>query len=572
MKKFVSITAVLVTTIVLSACKSKGPEVSLESLLPENSMMVMGVNFADGEQKDNLMHILKQFPDVGLAEKIATAANDELQEEDLTFEDDIKPILTGGWDLAAAFVFEKGAAEPEVSIVVRIDESKKLERLMKDAGDATVGYSEEGDFDLWTDAETDLYMGNMDDYWFVTNTEEGRSAIMAKLESGEAKVNSLESKVAEVKDNLGYFYFDMANFGELLKADPSAADMPLEIFENFGAVTGSVSAEKDGFAFKSSADFSNADEEFVKLLGMGDKKLTLIDKINGIGTIIYGEQATFAIANVLLGYDVPVTNEVTGEKIAADRIKEEGAKFFGITPADFDDLLNSNIAFRMGYAGDNYIPEIGFFVDMKDINEDAVTKIVDTLNVYFEQMEAEFMAMAEQQPELKGALKKDIVNVMGGGVHRMYIDTAVIPAEIKAQMDMLGLKDPKIELNYGVTGDNVFVLALTPDFALGYGKGPLTDDADFKVAADKIGGVDGYAVSYVAVAPLVDLINDWVAVSEKTGVVPASVKADINLYVNGFMSTFKYLISSNTYEDDISKGVGFLKIEKVEMAEVEKGE
>ena len=107
-----------------------------------------------------------------------------------------------------------------------------------------------------------------------------------------------------------------------------------------------------------------------------------------------------------------------------------------------------------------------------------------------------------------------------------------------------------VEVYYGVTADNVLVMALYPKFADVYGKEVLADNADFKKAVAKLENDKAPVMSYMVPGNVMVLADRYVELVKKFGVMSAE---DLETYgmVSKFVKTVKYMVAVNRVEGEV---------------------
>lgn len=574
--------ATLSGLVLFAACGS-GKDINVESVLPEDSGMVFVLDYSAGDQIDKFKNLLDKFPETDIFDKILEEYKNTQKEDEPSYEKDIKPILDSEWKVVVGLNFNKEVASSEdfsnlqpgdvgVFVAGEFAEADKVEELTNTYGDG-LKYKEDDNVKYWTDEASDVYLARYEDVFFITNTESGRIAALDRLESGEIEFKSQMENLPE--SNMGYLFLDFGRLGPLFKELYTSMGYGsiVNYFDAMGNVYVTWLAENDGIKIVSNAKISDAGA----FVTDPDYKVSLIENIPADGVFFYTEQSGLGpsfeafISGFLAGYNGALRGESgvnldEGEKLYQGFLADSAAAA-GISVAEIEGLLNSPFAFAMSDIG-AYYPTAALYIKLGEDSVESAKKLNAVLDSYIDDMIVELDALLTSQgSEVSGLLKRDIELVGGGGLHKVYVDWKALSPELLAQVSAVpgfDITKTPIELYYGVTGDNMLVIAFYPDFAAAYDNEPLAEDEVYSEAVDKLGENYGYAVSYFRTQPLIDLFTRYFDIAKNTGFVSEIDEKDYDLYVNQLIATFKYLISSAKLDGENLRSNAFVGIEKVE--------
>jgi len=566
-----------------------------EMALPADADLVMGLDYSNDKQVENLKELMAAFPDAGLKAKMIEAYDAEV-EEGFKYETALAPIVAADWHLVLGMKVRDGvegiedlenfdSEDGDIYLAGYFEKADEVEVLIadqmaKDYGEALQVEEKDGR-KFWTDPEDGVLMrdGNL---FVFTDKEENMDAAVERLENGTGFV-------VEQKDYLAYMMMN----GEIL-------DEVTGIDGYMGHISYAVTAEKDGFRFAGDQEVTAVLKELYKMYE-GDS-LVLVDKVPAEGMMIYGEMPSVKTivdgflkspALLMTGVEQPMTviddegadvidsmenvsAPVVNAKPTESEIKAAGEEMVasynaglelvatkvGVSKGDLEAVMDAPFAFAMSDAGTLY-PTMAMYFQLDDAKAVTANKMMDALDSYMGEILVEFDKAVAAQNIPAGLLVKD-AEKSASGLRRVYLDSSKLPAEILAQASMfVDLKTVPVEFYYGVTADNVLVMALYPKFADVYGKEVLADNADFKKAVAKLENDKAPVMSYMVPGNVMVLADRYVELVKKFGVMSAE---DLETYgmVSKFVKTIKYMVAVNKVEGEVLKGEGFIGVEKVE--------
>ncbi|MDA1060602.1 MAG: hypothetical protein O3B47_02310 [bacterium] len=580
----------LVISLGLSACSS-GPsvlkDIELENVLPEDSAMVFVIDYSNEEQMDLFKDIKDRFPETEFSKMISDFTDSELGSDDINYEKDIQPIFDGSWKFGLSTSFPEDfnfdnpdeIDESEIEFVIAMDfeEADAFENFINVVGESSgnLDFTEDGEIKYWTNEDDEVYLVRYGDIFFLTNQLEYREAALSRIEDGNG-FDSTKVFESETENNLGYMYVDGAMFGDLLVDLYSSMGMEnmVKYFAGLGDVSMVWFADEDGIMISSSSIISG--EDLLSINGIDPSyELTLVDDVNGEGLISYSEQGLlgpslkafvdgFAAGYNAVNDDLTNINDLIGQGgDYYEGILEEIAALGEVTTEEVEAVLNSPFAFAMSDVGALY-PTFSLYLKVDEENAENAKKMVSALNEYVDTILLEFDALMLSIGENEGILKKDIEVVNGGGLHKIYLDWDA-SSNLSLNLGLTGMTpdEANVELYYGLTGNNVFVVALYPDFASDFGKNVVSETENYKEGVEKLGDSFGHNVSYFSPGPLVDIASRYLDIAVQFAPNPEEIKANFDLYGRQFVGAFKYFVSSGIYNESGVRSDAYIRIEEV---------
>lgn len=598
-RKFGAVAFFLIAIFAFAACKADISEnISIETVFPENSSGVFVLDHSDGDQIEKLEDLKSQFPEIDAWEKVIGFVDEEFSDKDISYEKDLKPIFEDEWQFGFSVTVpenfgEVEEGEPAVDLGLlfagKFSEADEVQELMETLMKRKVYiYKEDGDFQYWTKEDDKFYMARYGELIFVTNTEENRAAAVARITAGSGGFVPDKTKIAEA--GLGYMFvsgkvlFEAYDkfFGELYSYVGVDEELKNQ-FSALGDIYGTFAADKDGISIDSSVDVDEEAGDISGIVRNTDYRINFPEKVNGKGVFFYSEQSSLAlylksfVNSFMSGFNAAkdplifAEGEGAIETVSRDYYAEFLASLEGLTGAsgeELEGLFEAPVAVALSDSG-GFIPTFSFYFQFDPEQAEIAKKLTQALDIYMDKVIAEFDALMVDAGVATGALKKDLELVNGGGLHRLYLDWNALPEETLAQANLipgLNLTEQKIEVYYGVTGDDVFVLSLYPDFPESYGVDVLAYDANFKEAFEKVDGQhSAYQLDYFATAPLFDIADRYLEALKASGFLPLSGEdlANYELYGKQLVGTFRYFVDSARYENGVLGSKGYVRIKKV---------
>ncbi|MDP2643033.1 MAG: hypothetical protein Q8P62_04280 [Candidatus Peregrinibacteria bacterium] len=559
MKKIFILAALSIA--VFSGCKfwPFGGNVLPEAALLKDSQFVMAVDHSDGEQVGNMKKLIGMLPDYGLGEQFE---NDLFNEEDLKkdgldYKEDLLPILEGDWKASVAIDLSKidgGLGGGGISVAFYTDEKSKMKNFLDKSKSKTFLYGNDGGLFVFgnTQAEVDGALGRLKDGTGFDSNENFKNA----------SKNS--------KGNLGYIYLEtgegLKKFLGSLGADEKAiadAEERMKVIKNMYA---EIVAKEDGFGFEGFGNLVEDKDIVTKNLPYSGKKLSLFNKVPLESPIFYWEMPEIGqyIGNFLAGFKMGLQGGTSDEPLDVQKGYDDFlafvSEFAGVSKDEVIGILGSPFALAVGDSGEKY-PTISFYFDVDEKYTGAAKKITASFDLYVDAIIGEFEGMIGAE----GALKKDVNVVKGGGLNKLYVDFNAIPEEMFAGFNLIpgfDVKKMKIEIYYGLTGDNVFVVSLYPEFNKVYGENIVGKDKDVAEVLEKIGKDPFYAI-FFSPEKLINFVEtNYYKTAKDYGVLSGDYDKYYGL-VKDTMQILKYFVSSYSMpENDKILFNAFLKFQE----------
>lgn len=583
LKRTVFCLMVIFSISLLTACTGgKGADKKLEAVFPKDSGFVFVVDGTQDSEVKQFKKLLDSLPKMGLWEKVAESYDKEVIEGP-RYEKLIKPIIEGKWKIGVALsgfpedVRPDEAIQPEdvqdleLNIAGKFSEAGKVEELigvlLERAAWTDLETKEDDGVKYWTAPSQDFYMFRYGDFFVVTMSEIDRDAALKRLEEGggmDENEEVLDGVKKLEKDNLGYFYGSAEAMKNVYKGLYTDLMPDIDVKEiNVGATYIVVFAEDDGLAMKSEGVVPEQNDITRQMLGDLDYEVDLINQINGDGMIFYTEQSNmgFYADAFMQGLTAGLKGENPADFSINENYVAQLAKELNVEEEAMMGILDSPFAFAMSDVGTLY-PTMSAYAKIDEKYVEDARALTLSLDTWADQVIAEYDALMEAEGFGVGALKKEVELVDGGGLHKLYFDLSALPPDILAAavfVPGLDLSSLQLELYYGITGDNLFVIAMYPGFDEAFGKNPFADSEGYKKVDGKF-NEGGYSFSYFASQPLIDFMDRWIGIAESGGLVAPADKADYELYVKGAIGAIKYAVSSAKYENGVLKGDGYVQM------------
>lgn len=604
---------ILMSSFLLVACNfGKSGDRNIEAAFSKDSAVVMIADFSDGTQVENFNHLIDQFPTTGFMGLLPKAFNSNGLEGNLSWKEDVGPILAAEWEVGFGIVAVGGEDFKETDSIdfvfaAKFSENEKVKALLnkfmatKKGFWANVEYEKNGGVEYWTEPSNSLYLAFSKNVFVAAPKEEGRKVAVDRLNGNEGLNKNSNFEVYDKKIGGGFFtyYFDVKAFGlDKLKA-ANGIDFGNNIGEMLSTMDGAyigLFAEKDGFRSLSELNVDEKSKGFSKMLSDPNYRISLINKVNSEGLFFYIENGS--LKDGFLGYLIDGSEgmekeamvEENGEEVVDGSLQTNVLGALGMNDRPvllsekvvssaldgellvflkkIDVLLSSPYAVSISDK-ENYLPAIAFYFQLKDADVQNAKNLVADVDVYVDKIVEEINKIVTTG-EGQSFIKKDILASNGGALHKVYVDWKSAPKDLvtewstKSGIDVTSVKN---EFYYGLMGDNVFVLAWYPDFPTVYGQDVLANNTEYKEAFKKLNGTYGMSVSYLNTKSLITFVDKFLkmAVTMNTS---DGIGKDLALgYVKlaeKFIGTMQYSISSSEFKDGKLTAEGFVRIQKVQ--------
>lgn len=518
----------------------------MESVFPADSAMVFVVDTYNSEQVENFRTLAGFFPDFTeegtsfsfLEYYFPFASMDALDEELSEFlQKPFKIGLVVREEVVSSSTVFRSSMEVDFVLVIQSEAADVIENLLMEIVEEedVFDFEEKNRVKYWYYAEAEGAIVKYGDIIFAAGTDRGVKETVERLNNGEIVFEKEHDDV----EYLAYVYtkdFEDAGVSGLGRYSDFVDDGVMYFI-----------AESDGIRIESKMEFSGDESDLEKLIGYVDYDFGLADKIGGDGVFFYSEHA-----NLLIYIDM--FTELLPDGMGL----ELPAAFVGMTKDKFRELLDSPFALIVS-ATDRNIPAVGIYIDMSDEKTEIARDAVEFLDAYLEEVVSEFdliMGIAGEE------LGDDVLKMEKVEMEGEFLSKVVFAAGDFWGERFEGLSD--LELYYGVTFDDVLVIALHPNFEESYGKNTISENEIFEKISERV-PVTGEAAFYFDF----DLFSEVMEkILEFEGeAVDGDFTGDIfELMVKPFLMPLKFAVGSSYYRD------GYLWLEvfvAMEEAEIE---
>lgn len=593
-------------------------DISPEIVFPKDVDLIVSLDYSNSQQIAAIEHFSEIFYENGLKGDITGVIDGMLQNAGITYEKDLKPVFGNKWK----FVFGMSVPEnlgpfdsPEVYFVGKFDKSASAKKLFEKILAAKFGedikdikYKKDGEFEYWTTvgSKYNFYAAKYRDIIFATTEIAYLKEAVERIKnnSGFKPAERFSKYIEEFgDDNLGYAYVNMADFSGLINAAANS-DIALigpESMNKIRDVYGTWIADERGINFLARGNLAEGgDDYFINY----DYVVDLINNVNADKIIFYFEKSKFApyLKSFIQGFGYGFNSAETAAQQGSDIPKElfgagdyyenfvkNIASFADISGGRAEEILNKPFALALS-GSENILPNAVFYIAVDEKMSDDAKKIMIGFDSYIDEVIKIYDGIISANSGAGiGAFKKDTLSIAGGGFHKVRLDASVFsdPANM-AFIPGIPADQMNLEFYYGVTGNNLMILALYPDFENVYGEGVLAENDDFKKALEKFpDAAKGYELSYFNVRSLMDFVDNiiekFVAGSVEgvagsmeevtgsteeeeefaTGSIGEAIKKNYYESVRPVLAAFKYLISVGSVDGLVVKSDVYIAIEKL---------
>lgn len=570
-------------------------DADLEAVFPKDASVVMIFDYSDSGQRAAFKNLLKKFPETGGWAKIVEMLDSDLEERNISYEKDIRPVLKKKWEIGIAVNFEEGSgiesadlvedtvgdsAENSVEIYVagKFAQADKVQKifekiLIKNYGEDYEGYEEHDDFKYWNPRpDDDSYLVRYGDLFFITNKEQYRDAAVERIKNNSG-FKTVEEKV------LMYTSINFKNLGAFFEAIFYKAGLG-EFYDSIGDIGkeySTIIADEGGFKFYGESEFVLGEEKEDGLANY-NYEVGLYKKIGGDNVMLYSEQSklgvygAIVVQNFMEGFNSASMQEVQGSDIPQELFipnyyENFVAQVAGISGLSFENvevLLERPFAFAVSNDED-ILPSVVIAVDVGEENEDNAKKLIAGVDNFVSEVIIDYDAVVMDITGGEvgvGAFKRENIVIGGGSFYKVWFDKSVLSEDALVNMNWFGILIENIdfEIYYGVTGDNLIILALYPGFEDVYGKSSLSENEDFMAASAQISGVRGHRLEYMNLEEFAVFFHKFLEEISYKNLLAVPFRARYEQYVEPILKTSKYVIGIERLEGEIVKAESYLKI------------
>ncbi len=612
-------------SVLLSGCffgsQTVNEDAELEMAFPASTKFVAGIDLTSEDQRNQLDEIMLRFPETGLWKELVTQLSAEFEDEGLgeefwstvfggnskviagvDFPDDFDLLADPDAgededDQVSIFVAGEFDNADDVEVLIDVLLDKSYEEQGKDVMRET-----EGELRYWTVEADDFYLVRYGDIFVLTNTDDLRDQALEQM-SKETGLYANDDFTATFKDlpaeNLGYLYFDLNGFFSLFEGEEREQMLEaMEVYGNdpemlsaMGAVGLVISVDEGGFVMNSATELALDPEELEMIIPGHDRELSLIEKVNSDGVMIYMEDQDLAthfeilissyavlidssidayessLAGLGHGFPDPSLEFSEGEKHDTYlRVMNQIGATTGLSVEELEKLFSNPYAFSVSEKDELY-PAIAFYVDLDEETVELGKSFASGLDSFVEETMGQLSLLLPVDAEGQDVLKRERVVVEGGVLYKLYVDWNTFSEETISSLAVVpgfDLREQKVVLYYGVTGNDMLAFALYPDFDEEFGEEVLSDLENYRQGVNALGDKYGYNVTFLQTEPILNFVEKYLDLLNSAGLLTSQDLQDFELYGKQFVGAFKYMIASKSYSDGMIYSDAYLRVQKVD--------
>lgn len=574
-------------------------DATVENAINKKAHLVVAVDHSNEDQIEVLKELKEKFPKTGLWKGFIESFDKETDEE-ITYKKTVEPILKGNWKLGFAITFSKNIKsledledvdhkDVEIYIVGKFEQVDRVEKLivnrfLKKEYGSEVKYEEKNKIKYWTVEEDHIYMMRYGDILVMTNQDKYRDDALEGLVDDKGFV--VDKKLAaelDVNDSLGYIYISGKGILELAAEFYKSLGMTEieEMIEPLGNILVTMRAEEDGFKIATVSEISDHDSPMLK--NYQDFEAVLVEKVPAEGVFIYAEYPSLdammknMVQSFAYSYQLDKAMIESGDEIEdleeLKKYTEESEEFYDdfmkntaesldIKEKELHDFFDAPHAMAMANVGELY-PGISFYLEVDKKDTKIAEKLLDEMDDYVDEILKELDKLLKDSGIVEeGILKRDVAVINGGSMSKVYLDWDAVPKEVMVEFEAaagMDLEDIDLEMYYGLTGNNVFVLALYPNFPDAYGTDVVADHEVYKEALKALPSDFEGVVSYFEMQPLFDFVETYVDLFEDLAII-SDDELVIYKKVEDFATTIKYAVSGGKVDGDLLYSEVFMAV------------
>ncbi len=540
---------------------SKGTAV--ESVLPQNSGMVIALGTDNKNQSENMDKLKAYFPKDGL-DKIRQSLIENMTKNGLDYENDIKPVFgekirmmveMSNYPAKSLNAVMGAPAFSDTLLVVPIADETKADALqqkmiknsnfLQDKHRDVIYFQKPGDKNL---------IAKVQDLLVVANSVQGlKDAIDRKLDAKPSLLDNDQYKktLTELPDSIAFMFIQAKNYSPALYGVTQAQTSNYADEQNYLQAMDyqffALSAEDKGLRISGK---EYGDEKLLKnsklnLKTVAVDKPVLANKVPAAQAMIYSEIAN---AKGILNLEMMMFERVLG---VAD-LKSKIVAFFAASGLDFEKdvaaFFDKEMSLVMNDNG-SLLPSLALYINASS-NPVGAQKTLDVLDKLIRQGVDMF---SENQKNLASALVFAESNLKDGAkVHVL---------RVKMQ-DLKSIINMPIELWYGLSKDNIAFIALYPNFDKDFGDTAkvVINDSTFK-EVKSVYAKDLNGFTYISPAVFAQYVDKILAFASMTG--DAENSANLRQQISAYTKPIKgILINSKANSESESEKSGFVLIAK----------
>ncbi|MCC6643338.1 DUF3352 domain-containing protein [Candidatus Peregrinibacteria bacterium] len=529
---------VLVFSLFLAGCQQVAPAtddftskagVKIEAALPDQIVLFFKLGTKNPDQIKQFKTLNSYFPGDAMGEFVKNfnegfKSGGKFEELGLDFDRDIKPIVAEDSQLFVV-ISDLKPEHLEIMAAFTLADIGKFDALIARQKEVQkADYNGNSVLTMTGEDGSKMYMSRVKDTVFVSISEEGLKGALDRMTKGDVASARNATFARAMKDagaNLAVAFVDLKTVSATLQSgmdEASRAEMEqtLRMFGNGEDVLDmldsevfAASVENDGLRVaatvygKEGADLSK--------FSPADGAYYLAKQIPAKFPLIYFEGSGFTKV-----YDVLLKSIEAQEETKLNF--EEFKKSISEIGLDFENdivaVMDKGLAAVLEDNG-SVIPSIGFYLDASGKPESA-QKIAGKINEAMDGLMSQALA---ESPDVAMIMSKEEVVSEKLWKIKVNFDALLMGAPENIAKKLSG---QKIELYFGLVGNDILTIALKPDLETVYGKsGAVSDAAEFKQALGYLKGADK-SVSFLSPAMTMSYIDRVVQLAKESGAVAAT--------------------------------------------------
>jgi hypothetical protein len=525
----------------------------------------MSINTQDENQREKFNNLKALFPSEDLeklTEEMIEEMTVEFDEMAISYSEDIEPLLADSFRVMIGLAgnFENEKEDPDVYVALTIGDKEKAEALIDKVAESNedATKSEIFGYPALDNEEEEMYLVLYKDTVLVTSTQILRHDAVKRMKNNEESLRSNENFIKTLESlptpNLGYAYIDIQSM--FTKIGELEEEIELPIADSLYAEAFAFMAEDDGVRMLVQVAF-NPDAETFNFADFPYKEPYLYKQLPGDDLVMYSES-----------YDIQTLFDLEMEVLLIEESDKEDFEEFKVMLKQMVGLdLEKDILSWMdkGYAlviqrNKGIVPGISLYVDASSDSEGA-KKVVDVFDAALAQFVEGMIAEAPEGLDASEIIKKEVVEVGDSELNRVQFDFTNLTEE---QLFEAGLPQDffiePMELYYGITSDNYFVLSTRTDLAADFESGITVAENEKIIEAQTYLNGYPYQLTYISIEEIAIYVDTFIGLMEKIeGPMPEESKEAYEKVMK-YIAPIKYLVGANKKVENIVEGMMFIKM------------
>lgn len=504
-----------------------------EDLLPAGVDMAFTFDHTDDVDVDRFWEIIEKFDtaEQSFPDEIK-AEYDSSVHKQIVYDVAVKPIVDADWEIAVgANLF----STEEYYVIANIENYESAEYLLGrfyQAGMDGISCEVGEDFVYWTSVTNDMYVAHSGELFVLANSEIALDSALSRLDGGRG--GSFENVM---EGDLFTLHFGNSFLTEL------ADELSYSVYNDYRSIDLGLSVDGDGFVYEGLSELYSGSDLLEDYAG---NDLSMIDKVAGNNIVAYVEEPSLVSLfdnDEALWLDAGLSSEF-----------EEALSIVGLTSDELSGVVDAPVALVITNE-ELILPGMTLYLDFESRHAGLVEKAVNSMDDYVE----DFIAEANAEAMADGVVTGNVLfvdGISGSGLRRVYVRDAFTDefwAEGEELLGDLARTAVDLEFYYGITADDMFVMALYPNFEDDYGVVMASSDAGLKDARSIL-DAEGSSLVFVDFNDLMDVFEIYANVDE------AGDMAEFIGNVRDYLSPIQYFIGSNRVSGDVMSEIGHIVI------------